>query len=107
MSGRRRYIAVGNKWVEVSTDYSPPPKGADEVLWNDRAYQDMNDPRFKSRSEHREYMRQHNLTTYDDFANHFQREEQKRNEFRTTGGRDPSRVEAVVQAFQQHTQRRR
>ena len=106
MSGRKRFIAVGNRWVEVSQDYVPDPQNHDAVLWNDRQYQDVGDPRFASRTAHREYMRQNGLCTYDDFTKTFQKNEQQRAEFRTTG-RDPSRSEDVVKAFQQHTQRRK
>jgi len=106
MSGRKRYIAVGNKWVEVSDDFVQPPVGADHILWNDRSYQDANDPRFSSRTQHKEFMKANNLTTIDDFSQHFQRAAKQRAEFFTTGGKDPSRVEAVKNAVAQHYRRK-
>ena len=78
---RRRYVQVNGELIEVSPDYAPEPRRTDAVLWNDRAYQDMNDARFRSRTQHREYMKQHNLTTVDDFAQHDQREAKRREDF--------------------------
>lgn len=51
---------------------------ADGVLWNDRAYQDMGDPRFASRTEHREYMKANGLTTTDDFKDQWRKSEAAR-----------------------------
>ena len=106
MSGRKRFVAVGNKWVEVSNDYVQPAQNHDAVLWNDRAYTELNDPRFSSRSTHREYMKSRGLTTVDDYKGQFERDAKARADF-FTKGTDPTRVHDVVQALQQHTQRRK
>lgn len=80
---RRRFIQQSNgDLVEVSLDYIPEPRNTDSVLWNDRAYQDMGDPRFKSRSEHREYMKTHDLTTVDDYRNQWREAEKRRVDLR-------------------------
>lgn len=96
---RRRYIQVNGELVEVSRDYAPPPRGADEVLWNDRSYQDACDPRFSSRTQHREYMKRKGLTTIDDFKQHFASAAKQRAEFFTTG-KDASRREDVARALE-------
>jgi hypothetical protein len=58
----------GGELVEVGGDYVAGPRAnTDAVLWNDRAYQDIGDPRFTSRSTHREYMRANGLTLADDY----------------------------------------
>ena len=98
MAGRRRFVAVGNKWVEVDLDYVQPPSNYDAVLWNDRAYQDMNDPRFKSRTEHRAYMAQNGLTTFDDFRNEFRVKEQQRMEAKKCI--DPARKQQIAAAIE-------
>ena len=77
---RRRFIQVGLELVEVSRDYVPTPRNADALLWNDRSYQDANDPRFSSRSEHRAYMKANGLTTIDDYKGHFAAERKRRDE---------------------------
>jgi len=105
MAGRKRFIAVGNKWVEVSDDYSPPPADHQNVLWNDRAYQDMNDPRFNSRSSHREFMRQNGLTTADDFKGTWDKAAQQREAWYKEG-RDPTRREDVARAIATRNQKR-
>jgi hypothetical protein len=68
---RRRYIAVGNKWVEVTSDYVQPASKQDHVLWNpDRGYENLKSPidgaDISSRSKHREYMKANGLCTIDD-----------------------------------------
>jgi hypothetical protein len=96
---RRRYIQVNGELIEVPLNYAPPPKNADAVLWNDRAYQDANDPRFTSRTQHREYMKRHGLTTVDDFTGHFAAEAKRRAEFLTTG-KDASRRDDIARALE-------
>jgi len=98
---RRRYIQVNGELIEVPLNYAPPPKNSDAVLWNDRSYQEANDPRFASRTQHREYMKRNGLTTVDDFKGHFAAEEKRRAEFLTTG-KDPSRREDLARAMEKH-----
>ena len=97
---RRRWIYPPNgEPVEVSEDYVLSPRNVDgSVLWNDRAYQDMGDHRFSSRSQHRQYMKERGLTTTDDFlGNYWKDKEAKRIE--QMSGVDPSRKQDIVQAI--------
>lgn len=100
---RRRWVYVDGEAIEVTQDYVAPTRGGgasgDAALWNDRIYQDGGDPRFSSRAQHRDYMRQHGLTTVDDFTNTWREAERKRLDFRETG-RDPSRRPDMVAALQ-------
>ena len=77
---RRRFIQINGELVEVDPDYQSEPRQAKDtgVLWNDRSYQDMGDPRFSSRSQHREYMKAHGLTTVDDFRGTWKNAEKQR-----------------------------
>ena len=99
MAGRKRFIAVGNKWVEVGQDFVQDPKNHDSVLWNDREYQDVGDPRFASRTAHREYMKANNLTTYDDYKDTFKQAQKQRDDFYTRAP-DPTRVQDSINAIQ-------
>ena len=98
---RKRYFQIDGELFEVTADYTAPPRGGgasgDSALWNDRIYQDCNDPRFSSRTQHRDYMRRNGLTTVDDFKDHWKRAEAKRLEYRTTG-RDPTRLQHIIDA---------
>lgn len=71
----------------------------DEVLWNDRSYQDANDPRFHSRKSHRDYMKREGLTTVDDFKGHFANAGKARERY-YTDGHDPSRRADVARAME-------
>lgn len=97
---RRRWIYINGVPHEVSQDYVQPrdKTPADGLLWNDRAYQDMCDPRFKSRSEHRQYMAQNGLATMDDFKETWAAAEKKREQFYQ--GVDPSRKQDVAKALE-------
>ena len=75
--GRRHFVQINGELVE--TTQSTPRAAKDTgVLWNDRAYQDMGDPRFKSRMQHREYMKARGLTTADDFKGEWKTAERQR-----------------------------
>ena len=95
---RRRYVQIDGELVEVSPDYVAEPRNHDAMLWNDHAYQDMNDPRFNSRSTHREYMKKHGLTTIDDMHGEWKRAEKKRIDVRK--GIDPTRKQDLISAYQ-------
>lgn len=99
---KRRFIQdpVTHELVEVSADYVPDARNQDGLLWNDRIYQDLNDPRFTSRSQHREYMDRHGLASTSDFTGNTWREsERKRIERRQ--GKDPTRIRDIVNAVHQ------
>jgi len=106
MSGRKRFVAVGNKWVEVPEDYAPEPPRADYLLYNDRLYQDDGDSRYNSRAEHREYMRRNDLTTSDDWTDSWAKAAKERAAF-FTEGRDPSRRQDVARAMELNNSRRK
>lgn len=77
---RRRWVYVKGEAIEVSADYEGErrtPSG-EAVLWNDRLYQDDSDTRYRSRSQHREFMKRHGLTTADDFKEQWKRDEKDR-----------------------------
>lgn len=95
---RRRYIQIEGKLIEVPLDYTPPARNSDSLLWNDRSYQDANDSRFASRSEHRDYMKRHGLTTVDDFKGQFAREQKLRERF-LQHGTDATRREDIARAL--------
>ena len=86
---RRRYIQLNGELVEVALDHAAPARNRDSVLWNDREYQDMGDPRFNSRKTHREFMKRNNLTTADDFKEAWSKAEGARRDIRV--GRDTMR----------------
>lgn len=99
---RRRFVQINGELVEVSLDYQASPRGADEALWNDRAYQDMNDPRFRSRSQHRQYMKRHGLSTMDDYKQQWSKQREQRESYLTKGA-DPTRREDIVRALTERT----
>ena len=96
--GKRRFVQdpVTHELVEVSADYVSDTRNQDAVLWNDRAYQDLNDPRFTSRSQHREFMARHGLATTSDFPGQWKEQERVRNERKR--GIDPTRIRDIVNA---------
>lgn len=87
--------------VEVTSDYISVPRQAKDngVLWNDRDYQDMGDKRFSSRTQHRDYMRQHGLTTADDYKDTWRKNEAQRIKVRQ--GYDPTRRASIERAIHQ------
>lgn len=95
----RRFIQINGELIEVTGEGRDRARGADHILWNDRAYQDMNDPRFSSRSQHRDYMKRNNLSTVDDYTQQWKRAEEKRDQFRTKGT-DASRRADIVRALE-------
>lgn len=98
---RRRFIQQKDgTLLEVSLDYVPEPVRHDSVLWNDRGYQDANDPRFSSRTRHRAYMKRHGLTTVDDYTQQFARDAAKRAE--VLSGVDRTRRGDIARALEKH-----
>src|SRR5262245_55251238 len=84
--------------VEVTGESRQVRRG-DFALWNDRMYQDAGDPRFSSRTEHREYLRARGLTTMDDFAGSWDRAGKDRDAFYTSAP-DQSRAGDVARAIE-------
>lgn len=69
----------------------------DAVLWNDRMYQDCGDPRFNSRTTHREYMKRNGLTLADDYKGEWAKARERRVDYYTRST-DPSRKHDVERA---------
>lgn len=105
---RRRFIQIKGELVEVTPDYTPPARNTDSVLWGDRSYDGMAAPDgtdISSRTKHREYMRQHGLTTADDFQSEWQKNQRKREDFYTRAP-DPARREQVERAIHELQRKR-
>lgn len=104
--GRRRYIAVGNKWVEVTQDYEPPPAHAGAYIVGDRHYDGLRSPidgaDISTRAKHKEYMRANGLVTADDFKNEWAKAAEKRAE--VFQGVDPRRGRDIAEAAQRVAQ---
>ena len=96
---RRRYVQINGELVEVPLDHVSAPRNHDALLWNDRSYQDVNDPRFHSRTSHREYMKRTGLTTVDDFKSTFARAAEER--AARARGEDASRRADIARALEQ------
>lgn len=100
---RRRYVSIKTngtyELVEITKDNEPESRApiADSILWNDRSYQDMNDPRFKSRTQHRQYMKDRGLTVTGDYTNEWKQREAQR--VKAKQGYDPTRKDDIVQAI--------
>jgi hypothetical protein len=96
---RRRFIQINGELVEVAEDYVSQGREAknEGLLWNDRAYQDANDPRFSSRTQHKQFMRDNNLTTIDDYSNTWK--DAERNRIRNRAGYDPQRKQDIASAL--------
>lgn len=97
---KRRFVQdpVTLDLIEVDPDFISVARNGDAALWNDRAYQDGGDPRFRSRTEHREFMRREGLTTIDDYTGEFARRAEERKRF-LTEGYDPTRRAHVEDAY--------
>jgi hypothetical protein len=79
---KRRYVQVNGELIEVplNAQIGEAPN-ADRVLWGDRQYADLGDPRFSSRTQHRQYLRSRGLTTADDYKGEWARAARARAEF--------------------------
>jgi hypothetical protein len=107
--GRRRWIQHPDTLELIPADefVDPHPLACDTgVLWNDRQYQDANDSRFASRTQHREYMKKNNLAAADDFKGEWKEAANRRADFFTKGS-DPSRIHDVARAFAELNDKRR
>jgi hypothetical protein len=79
----RRFIQQNDgSLVEVDPNYIALLSADSGALWGDRQYANMGDPRFHSRTSHREFMRRTNVTTVDDFDNSWRESERRRLEYR-------------------------
>lgn len=96
---RRRYRQMPDfSLVEITDDdYLPSTKG-DASLWNDRGYENMSTTDgvdISSRTKHREYMKAHGLTTFDDFKGELSKKQQEREAYQR--GDRPSITKADIE----------
>lgn len=84
---RRRFIQdpATLKLIEVSDDYTASREAKnDGALWGDRHYDGMTTTDgvdISSRSKHRNYMKSHGLTTFDDYKGEFAKQQQERDAY--------------------------
>lgn len=102
---KRRFLQINHELVEVTADFVPEVRRHDELLWNDRSYSEIGDPRFTSRTSHREYMKANNLALVDDFHGTWRKAEADRINWRK--GIDPSRRTAIEKSIGQLESRKR
>lgn len=98
---RKRYVQNPDppyELIEVTDDYVAQPRNHDAVLWNDRSYDGI-DPRFNSRTQHREFMRRTGLTTADDFKGTWDKARSERERVYKGEHDRGARREAVERAF--------
>lgn len=111
---RRRWIYIDGEAVEITPETVLPDRAStqshDGLLWNDRHYTNLratDGTPIDSRTKHREYMKQHNLTTMDDYKDTWARAEKQRDAYRTEGKGGATRREDIARAISQLEQRRR
>lgn len=83
---RRRWVQDPEtlELIEITEDRMPDRRVGDAALWSDRHYDGLTTTDgvdISSRSKHREYMKRHNLTTYDDFKGEFEKRRAERNAY--------------------------
>lgn len=110
---RRRFIQDPKtlEMVEVPLDYRSDgrPFNGDAALWGDRSYDGLratDGSDIGSRSKHREYMRQHNLTTVDDYHGEWRNAEAKRIANREAVN-DPNRRHQIARTIETLQRKRR
>lgn len=109
---RRRFIQRREApfdFVEVTDDYVPAPRTvADAILWNDRAYDNLkatDGADIGSRTKHRTYMRDRDLTTIDDYKGEWAKARQDRDAY-FTGKKGTVTREDVARAIDQLERRK-
>jgi len=109
---RRRWIQQPDgSLLEVTPDYEPRGREAryTNPLAGDRHYDGLratDGADISTRSKHRTYMRDHNLTTVDDFQASWDKLKAQREEHYTSGGDHAARREAVERALHENLKRR-
>lgn len=98
---RGRWVMTANGLVPVE-EYVPEPQARDAPIMVDRFYEgakatDGTD--IGSRRKHRQYMRDHNLTTFDDYKGEFARKVQEREAVKEGHLPDKTRREAIARAL--------
>jgi hypothetical protein len=88
-------------------------KSSVDLLQNDRLYSDKpfqahDGTVINSRRKHREYMKRHNVTTADDFTQHWKQAAEQRADFYTSDRAGAGeRVEAIKHAIEEQRRGRR
>lgn len=83
---RWRQDPVTLELIEVTGDRTENRQRSDGVLWGDRNYDGLTTTDgvdISSRTKHREYMKAHGLTTFDDYQGEFKKREAERDAYRT------------------------
>jgi len=100
---RRRFVYFDGVAVEVTRDFVQEPARHDEVLWNDRSYDNMkatDGTDISSRAKHKAYMKEKGWTTADDFKSEFSPEGQKRLVEQRRNAINSSRKAQIIEAYQ-------
>ena len=86
---RYKYDAKTKALVEITTERKANRTNADRSLWNDSHYDGAKTTDGKdigSRKKHRQYMRDNNLTTSDDYKNEWKAAAKEREHYKANGG---------------------
>jgi hypothetical protein len=107
---RRRYIydPATKELVEVPLNYRHEPRDRQDLLWNDRIYDNLratDGTDISSRRKHQTYMKQNGLTIADDFKNEWKQKAKERADF--FQGKDTSRRDDIGRAMYKLESKRR
>ena len=88
---RRRYVydPATKEMVEITQTTELPSRIDSGALWGDRHYEGLratDGTDISSRTKHRQYMKNNNLTTMDDFTNSWAKAKEQRERLYTQGG---------------------
>lgn len=108
---RKRYVQQKNgTLVEVGADYVQVREQTGVgALWGDRHYDGLrhtDGTPIDSRTKHRQFMKERNLTTADDFTGTWEKAKKEREDFHTTGGDHKERREQLARALHEVVNRR-
>ena len=98
---RRRWVYINSEAVEVSEDYAPTSRNANQRIVGDLHYANMWSPidgsDISTRAKHKEHMKRHGVTTSDDFQGTWAKAGEERE--KSFAGYDPSRKKDVDYAI--------
>ena len=103
---KRRWVqdSQTGELIEVTADYLPEMQADAGALWGDRHYdglQASDGTDISSRSKQRDYMRNNNLTTADDYKDSWVQSRKKRDRMFTEGGTFSKRdIERAISQLQ-------
>ena len=86
---RYRYDAKAKRVIKISAERIAERKNSDRALWNDTHYDGARTTDGKdisSRKKHRQYMKDNNLTTSDDYTNEWKAAAKEREHYKANGG---------------------